>query len=114
MNSDKTNETYRQLNFFEDWDGSVSENIPRDDSTQASIEKSALSDGVNILMEAIVDELNMGIAWARIKANRGAAGPDGIKVKDFPKWFRPQWADVRRQFRSLNPVAALAISASQT
>jgi RNA-directed DNA polymerase len=71
-------------------------NIQSDDSALAGIEKSALDDD-HALMEEIVDELNFDIAWARIKANRGAAGPDGITVKDFPEWFRPQWESIRRQ-----------------
>ena len=73
------------------------QNIQRDDSTLAGTEKSALGDDANALMEEIVDELNIEIAWARVKANRGAPGPDGVTVADFPEWFLPQWETVRRQ-----------------
>jgi retron-type reverse transcriptase len=44
-----------------------------------------LGGDTNALMEAIVDERNIETAWARVKANRGAPGPDGITVKDFPE-----------------------------
>ena len=73
------------------------QNIQRDDSTLADTEQSALGDDANALMEEIVDELNIEIAWARVKANRGAPGPDGVTVADFPEWFLPQWETVRRQ-----------------
>jgi len=77
----------------------LAQNVQPDDSTLAVIEKSALGDdhSENSLMEAIVDETNMEIAWARIKANRGAAGPDGITVNDFPEWLAPRWKEFRRQ-----------------
>ena len=37
------------------------------------------------------------MAWTRVKANRGAPGPDGITIADFPEWFRPRWETIRRQ-----------------
>ena len=32
-----------------------------------------------------------------MKANRGAPGPDGITITEFPTWFRPRWNAVRQQ-----------------
>ena len=72
-------------------------NIPTDDSALAAVEKSALGDDAHNLMEAIVDEVNMEMAWARVKANRGAPGPDGLTVEGFPEWFAPRWQNIRRQ-----------------
>ena len=48
-------------------------------------------------MEEVVDDLNMEMAWAKVKANRGAPGPDGITVKDFPEWFTPRWQQIKTQ-----------------
>ena len=95
MNSEEPNERSKQLTL---WDEFVekSQNIQRDDSTRASIEKSALGEN-HALMEEIVDEIIIEMAWARAKANRGAPGPDGITLEEFPEWFRPQWETVRQQ-----------------
>jgi hypothetical protein len=90
MNPSESNEPHHQLSFFEEEPGDASQNIQRDDSLSASIEKSALGND-HTLIEAIVDEPNMETAWARVKANHGAPGPDGVTVEDFPEWFRPQW-----------------------
>jgi RNA-directed DNA polymerase len=99
MTSTQPNAWQLRLDFLEAEPEAAAQNIPTDDSTLAGIEKSALGDdhSENSLMEAIVDEPNMEIAWARIKANRGAAGPDGVTVEDFPEWFTPRWNQIRRQ-----------------
>ena len=49
------------------------------------------------LLDEIVDEVTIEMAWARVKANRGAPGTDGITIADFPEWFWPQWENIRRQ-----------------
>jgi RNA-directed DNA polymerase len=95
MNSQQPNESSKQLSL---WDEFVekSQNTQCDDSAGASIEKSALDEN-HALMEEVVDEIIIEMAWARVKANRGAPGPDGVSIDDFPEWFRPQWETVRRQ-----------------
>jgi RNA-directed DNA polymerase len=95
MTSDKTNASQRTFEFLED--DAAAPNIQRDDSSRAGIEKSTLGDDANNLMEEIVDEVIMEMAWARVKANRGAPGPDGITVEDFPESFTPRWPQIRQQ-----------------
>ena len=95
MNSDQPNESAKQLSLWEEF-VEQSQNIPRDDSARASIEKSALDEN-HALMEELVDEDTIETAWARVKANRGAPGPDGVTIEDFPEWFRPQWDLLRQQ-----------------
>ncbi|MDB2686724.1 hypothetical protein N9Y42_05890 [Mariniblastus sp.] len=68
----------------------------RDDLAEASTEKSALGES-QTLMEEVVDEVILDMAWARVKSNRGAPGPDGITLAEFPEWFRPQWSTIRKQ-----------------
>ncbi len=61
------------------------------------MEKPAL-DSVSLdLMERIVDDGNMERAWEKVKANRGAPGPDGVTLDEFFETFRQLWPKVRRQ-----------------
>ena len=63
----------------------------------ASAEQPALSLFPESLMEAVVDDANIELAWKNVRANRGAPGPDGISIAMFPEWFRPRWPDIRQQ-----------------
>ena len=47
------------------------------------------------LLEQIFATPNVREAWKRVKANKGAAGVDGIKIDDFPEQFRPEWRKIK-------------------
>ena len=68
-----------------------------DDAATASLEKPALSLFPESLMEKIVSRSNIDIAWKNVKANRGAPGPDGVTLAEFPSWFRSRWDEIRQQ-----------------
>ena len=71
--------------------------LRREQSSSAFMEKSALDSVSNDLMEKIVEDGNMERAWKKVKANRGAPGPDGVTLDEFFESFRHQWPEVRRQ-----------------
>jgi RNA-directed DNA polymerase len=69
----------------------------RGQSASADMKKTALDLNPQTLMEQIVDSRNMELAWKKVKANRGAPGPDGITLDEFFESFRSQWPLVRQQ-----------------
>jgi RNA-directed DNA polymerase len=66
-------------------------------SCAAATDKPALDSLSEDLMERIVAQENMERAWKKVKANRGAPGPDGITLAAFPDHFRPLWPTLRQQ-----------------
>jgi len=52
----------------------------------------ALNEG---LMEKMLESENLRCAWRAVKANRGAAGMDGISVEAFMGHIAPHWETVR-------------------
>jgi RNA-directed DNA polymerase len=47
------------------------------------------------LLERIVARENVLCAWKRVKANKGAAGMDGMTVDDFAAYAREHWPTIR-------------------
>lgn len=47
------------------------------------------------LLESILSRENMRKAWKRVKANKGAAGVDGMSVDRFLAFARENWAKIR-------------------
>ena len=78
----------------EETTGSLSRPGP---TAAAPSEKPALSLFPESLIEAVVDPDNMERAWKQVRANRGAPGPDGITLAEFPDWIRPRWPTIRQQ-----------------
>ncbi len=49
------------------------------------------------LLELVVDRSNLERAWSQVRRNRGAPGPDGMKISEFPEWARAHLSDVIQQ-----------------
>lgn len=47
------------------------------------------------LLERILSNENIGKAWKRVRANKGAPGIDGVTVENFPDSFRARWPEIR-------------------
>ena len=52
------------------------------------------------LMEEVCERENCKQALARIKANKGSAGMDGMTVRQLPEYLKQQWPDIREQLLS--------------
>lgn len=46
-------------------------------------------------MEKVLSSDNMHRAWKQVKANKGAAGVDGMSTKEFPEFARTHWNNIR-------------------
>ena len=62
-------------------------------STRHDSEEPARNEG---LLEQVLASENMRRAWKQVRANQGAAGSDGMAVKQFPAFARQHGPDIRR------------------
>jgi RNA-directed DNA polymerase len=47
-------------------------------------------------LEAALTRQNLQVAWKRIKANKGAAGVDGLDIEQTTRMLRTSWPDIRQ------------------
>jgi RNA-directed DNA polymerase len=64
-----------------------------DDVTQRSGKQPAFSEKHNLL-ECVLERHNLLKAWKQVKANKGAAGVDGMSIDEFPNWLKAHWPPV--------------------
>lgn len=51
------------------------------------------------LLERVLDRSNVQAAWERVRANKGAAGIDGMSIEQFPDFARRHWPRISGQIR---------------
>ena len=93
---------------------------PGDDVPQRPVEKPAFGED---LLERILDSGNLRRTWNRVRANKGAAGVDGMSIDEFLDWAKKRdtgnallanWKQVTTHcllsdgLRSTSPMAASA------
>jgi RNA-directed DNA polymerase len=52
--------------------------------------------GTGGLLEAALTRQNLQNAWKRVKANKGAAGVDGLDIEQTAQLLHTQWPDIRQ------------------
>jgi RNA-directed DNA polymerase len=52
------------------------------------------------LMEEVCERENCKQALARVRANRGSAGVDGMTVQQLPEYLKQHWPAIREQLLS--------------
>nr|WP_299244921.1 group II intron reverse transcriptase/maturase [uncultured Halomonas sp.] len=55
----------------------------------------------NDLLDAVLQRANLQQAWKQVRANKGAAGVDGMTIDEFPVWVKAgHWIVVEQSIRS--------------
>lgn len=68
------------------------------DVAQRTAMKPAFS---NDLLDAVLHRANLQQAWKQVRANKGAAGVDGMTIDEFPAWVKAgHWIVVEQSIRS--------------
>ena len=52
--------------------------------------------GTGGLLEAALTRQNLQLAWKRVKANKGAAGVDGLDIEQTARMLQTRWPDIRQ------------------
>lgn len=71
------------------------ETVPPGASTY---QRNAMQETFNFdLFEAVFNGPNIARAWKQVRANKGAAGIDGMTIEKFPEWIKSHWQPLKAQ-----------------
>jgi group II intron reverse transcriptase/maturase len=65
------------------------------ESCTATAGRTKTEEATEALMERVVERGNMWAAYERVLRNKGAAGPDGLRVQDLKAWLQAHWPTVK-------------------
>ena len=98
--SDKRQKNQVMLAFAEEWRGEAPNGLSEGTESftaKRGTEGPAISEQ---LMEEVCERENCRQALARVKANKGSAGMDGMTVQQLPEQLKQQWPAIREQLLS--------------
>lgn len=98
--SDKRQKNQMLLAFVEEWRGEAPNGLGEGTESLAAkrgTESPAISEQ---LMEEVCERENCKQALARVKANKGSAGVDGMTVQQLPEYLKQHWPVIREQLLS--------------
>ena len=52
------------------------------------------------LFKQIFEPANMHQAWKQVRANKGAAGIDGMSIEQFPQWAQLHWQQCKMRLEA--------------
>jgi RNA-directed DNA polymerase len=98
--SDKRQKNQLSLAFAEEYRGEAPDGL-RGGTESLAVKRGTESAAINEqLMEEVCERENCKQALARVKANRGGAGMDGMAVQQLPEFLKQNWPVIREQLLS--------------
>jgi RNA-directed DNA polymerase len=97
--SDKRQKNQLEL-AFSDESRSEAPRVSVEETESLAAKRRAESPATEQLMEEVCERQNCKQAWARVKANKGSAGVDGMTVHELPEFLREHWPAIREQLLS--------------
>jgi len=102
LNDDKRqkNQLQQVLAFPETGRSEAPESSRRGTESSVAKHRSESPAGTDPLMEEICERENCKQALARVKANKGSPGIDGMTVEKLPVYLKQHWPEIREQLLS--------------
>ena len=97
--SDRRQNNQLVLAFEQEYRGEAPKGLNEGTESLAA-ERKAESPATEQLMEEVCERENCKQAVARIKANKGSAGVDGMTVHELPEFLKQHWPAIREQLLS--------------
>jgi RNA-directed DNA polymerase len=97
--SDKRQNNQLVLAFEQEYRGEAPKGLPEGTESLAA-KRGSESPATEQLMEEVCERDNCKQALARVKANKGSAGVDGITVHELSEFLKQHWPEIREQLLS--------------